>query len=175
MSDGVLDGLLNPGTLAPLFILFVILQRLVELAIARRNTARLLARGGVEHGAGHYPVMVALHTAWVVAIAVLGWDEPIVIPFLALWVLLQGFRAWILLSLGDRWTTRIVTVPEPLVARGPYRFVRHPNYWLVVAEIAVTPLVLGLVWVAIAFSLLNAAMLWWRIRAENRALGYAHG
>ena len=159
-----MSDLLNPGTLAPLFIAFVILQRLVELAIARRNTARLLARGGVEHGAGHYPVMVALHTSWVVAIAVLGWDQPIHLVWLAFYVALQGFRAWILLSLGTRWTTRIVTIDEPLVARGPYRFVRHPNYWLVVAEIVVTPMVLGLVWVAVVWSALNAAMLWWRIR-----------
>ena len=156
---------------ALLFIGFVIVQRLVELAIARRNTARLLARGAREAGASHYPVMVAMHTAWIVAIAVLGWDEPVHIGWLAAYAVLQILRFWILRSLGERWTTRIIVIDEPLVARGPYRFVRHPNYWLVVAEIAVTPLVLGLWGVAIAFSALNAAMLWWRIGAEERALG----
>ena len=156
---------------APLFIAIVIVQRLIELVIARRNTARLMARGAREHGAGHYPVMVAMHAAWVAAIAILGWDRPVLLGWLALWVLLQGLRLWILASLGDRWTTRIVVLDEPLVARGPYRYVRHPNYWLVVAEIAVTPMVLGLWPVALVFSALNAAMLAWRIRAEERALG----
>ena len=156
---------------APLFIAIVIVQRLIELVIARRNTARLMARGAREHGAGHYPVMVAMHAAWVAAIAILGWDRPVLPGWLALWVLLQGLRLWILASLGDRWTTRIVVLDEPLVARGPYRYVRHPNYWLVVAEIAVTPMVLGLWPVALVFSALNAAMLAWRIRAEERALG----
>ena len=158
-------------TPAPLFIAFVALQRLTELVIARRNTARLLARGGREHGGGHYPVMVALHASWLAAIAVLGWNEPIVWPFLALYALLQAFRVWILVSLGERWTTRIIVLDEPLVARGPYRFIRHPNYWLVVAEIAVTPLVLGLWQIALVWSVLNAAMLWWRIREEDKALG----
>ena len=157
--------------MAPLVIAFIVAQRLVELAIARRNTARLLARGAREHGRGHYPVMVAMHAAWVVAVALLGWDEAVRPGWLAAWIVLQGFRAWILLSLGGRWTTRIIVLDEPLVARGPYRFVRHPNYWLVVAEIAVTPMIFGLWQVALLFSALNAAMLWWRIREEERALG----
>ena len=156
---------------APLFIAFVVLQRLAELAIARRNTARLLARGAREAGAGHYPVMVALHASWIAAIAWFGLDRPIIWGMLALYALLQILRVWILASLGERWTTRIIVLDETLVARGPYRFVRHPNYWLVVAEIAVTPLVLGLWEVALVYSALNAAMLAWRIRVEERALG----
>lgn len=156
---------------AAAFLAFVVAQRLVELAIARRNTARLLARGGREHGAEHYPVMVALHASWVAALVLLGWDEEIRPAWLAAYVVLQVFRLWILATLGARWTTRIVVVDEPLVARGPFRLMRHPNYALVVAEIAVAPMVLGLVWVAVAFSVLNAAMLRVRIRAEDAALG----
>ena len=155
---------------ATLFLAFIVLQRLSELVIARRNTARLLARGAREVGAGHYPVMVALHTAWVLALLWFGRGQPVSLPWLALFVALQGLRLWILGTLGGRWTTRIIVLPEPLVARGPFRVLRHPNYTLVVAEIFVAPMVLGLIWVAVAFSILNAAMLAWRIRVENAAL-----
>ncbi|MCC1480878.1 isoprenylcysteine carboxyl methyltransferase family protein [Roseibaca sp. Y0-43] len=152
------------------FLLFIIVQRLSELVIAKRNTARLLAQGAVEHGAGHYPVMVAMHSAWIIALVVFGWNNPVSWPWLAVFALLQVFRVWILATLGPRWTTRIIVLPEPLVARGPFRFMRHPNYTLVVAEIIVAPMVLGLVWVAVVWTVLNAAMLYVRIRAENRAL-----
>lgn len=157
-------------TPAVLFLAFIIVQRLSELVIAKRNTARLLAQGAVEHGAGHYPVMVAMHTGWIAALVVFGWQNPVSLPWLAVFVLLQVFRVWILATLGPRWTTRIIVLPEPLVARGPFRFMRHPNYALVVAELIVAPMVLGLVWVAVLWTLLNAAMLWVRIRAEDRAL-----
>lgn len=159
---------MNTGAL--IFLGVVIAQRLAELALARHNTARLLAEGAREHGAGHYPVMVALHTAWIAALLWFGHGAPVHPGWLALWAVLQVFRMWILASLGPRWTTRIIVPDSPLVRRGPYRFMPHPNYALVVAEIAVTPLVLGLWGVAAAFSVLNAAMLWWRIRAENAAL-----
>lgn len=152
------------------FLAFIIVQRLSELVIAKRNTARLLARGAVEHGAGHYPVMVAMHSAWIAALMVFGWQNPVSLPWLAVFVLLQLFRVWILATLGPRWTTRIIVLPQPLVARGPFRFMRHPNYALVVAELIVAPMVLGLVWVAALWTVLNAAMLWVRIRAEDRAL-----
>ncbi|MGZ9812451.1 isoprenylcysteine carboxyl methyltransferase family protein [Pseudoroseicyclus sp. H15] len=152
------------------FIAFLIVQRLGELVIARRNTARLMARGGVEHGAAHYPLIVAMHSAWIACIALFGWGAAVSLPWLAAFALLQVLRAWILLSLGGRWTTRIITVPEPPVRRGPYRWISHPNYALVVAEIAVAPMVLGLTWVALLFTALNAAILTIRIRAENRAL-----
>lgn len=157
-------------TPAVLFLAFIIVQRLSELVIAKRNTARLLAQGAVEHGAGHYPVMVAMHSAWIAALVVFGWQNPVSLPWLAVFVLLQVFRVWILATLGPRWTTRIIVLPEPLVARGPFRFFKHPNYVLVVAEIIVAPMVLGLVWVAVVWTVLNAAMLWVRIRAEDRAL-----
>ena len=153
-----------------LFLAFLVVQRLSELAIARRNTRRLLARGATEVGASHYPLIVALHTAWILALVGFGWDETVRLGWLAAFAVLQGLRLWILLSLGPRWTTRIVILDEPLVARGPYRWVRHPNYLLVVAEIAVAPMVLGLTGVALVFTLLNAAVLFIRIRAEDRAL-----
>ncbi len=152
------------------FLAFVILQRLAELAWAQRNTARLLARGAVEHGAAHYPAIVALHSAWIAALIWFGYDKPLRWDWLALFALLQLGRIWILVSLGPRWTTRIIVLDEPLVVHGPFRLIRHPNYALVVAEIAVAPLVLGLWGVALVFSLANAVMLWVRIRAENRAL-----
>ncbi len=152
------------------FLAFVILQRLAELAWAQRNTARLLARGAVEHGAAHYPAIVALHSAWIAALVWFGQNEPLRWGWLALFALLQLGRIWILASLGPRWTTRIIVLDEPLVVHGPFRLIRHPNYALVVAEIAVAPQVLGLWGAALVFSLANAAMLWVRIRAENRAL-----
>ena len=160
-----------PSLGAGLFVLVLVLQRLSELVLAKRNTARLMEHGAREVGAGHYPVMVLMHASWLLAIIVLGWNEAVRPFWLALYIVLQGFRLWILLSLGGRWTTRVVVLDEPLVARGPYRFVRHPNYWLVIAEIVVAPMVLGLWEVAVLWSVLNAAMLWWRIRVENEALG----
>lgn len=156
------------GALA--FIAFLILQRLAELALARRNTARLLAHGAVEHGAAHYPLIVALHASWLAAIAAFGWDQPVHPIWLVLFVILQAARLWVLASLGPRWTTRIIVLDKPLVARGPYRLIPHPNYAVVVAEIFVAPMVLGLWPVALIFTALNAAVLTIRIRAENRAL-----
>ena len=155
---------------AALFLAFLVVQRLSELVIAKRNTARLLARGAYEVGAEHYPFMVSMHTAWVLALIVFGFDNPVHFGWLAVFVVLQGFRVWILTSLGGRWTTRIIVLEEPLVAKGPFRFIPHPNYTLVVCENIVAPMVLGLVWVAALFTVLNAAMLYVRIRAENAAL-----
>lgn len=155
---------------AALFLLFLIGQRLGELALARRNTRRLLAQGAREVAPEHYPLIVALHTAWIIGLVVFGHDEVLRPIWLLVFVMLQGFRLWILVSLGPRWTTRIIVTDTPLVALGPYRWVNHPNYVLVVAEIAVAPLVLGLGWLAVVFSVLNAAVLTIRIRAEDRAL-----
>ena len=151
---------------------FVTFQRLVELPIARRNTARLLAEGGHEVAPGHYPLIVALHASWLLALWLFAQGRPIHLPLLALFVLIELGRIWVLRTLGPRWTTRIIVVPgERLVAKGAYRWLNHPNYAVVVAEIAILPLVFGLWDIALIFSLLNAAILWVRIRAENRALG----
>ncbi|MFC3630814.1 isoprenylcysteine carboxyl methyltransferase family protein [Paracoccus angustae] len=158
----------HPAALA--FISFLLLQRAAELVLAGRNTRRLLARGAVEHGAGHYPLIVILHAAWLLAICVGGWSRPVSPGWLAVFAMLQLCRLWVLASLGPRWTTRIIVLDEPPVRRGPYRWIAHPNYAVVVAEIAVAPLVLGLWPVAVAFSILNALVLRIRIRAETRAL-----
>jgi methyltransferase len=151
---------------------FVTLHRLVELPIAAANRKRLIAAGGYEVGAGHYPLLVAVHAAWLATLWWLAPGRPIDLPFLALFVLIEIGRIWVLRTLGRRWTTRIIVVPgEKLVASGPYRFVNHPNYLVVIGEIAVLPLVFGLWQVAVIFSLLNAAALAVRIGAENAALG----
>lgn len=158
-------------TLSIIVLALVTVQRLGELVLARRNTARLLARGAVEVGAGHYPLIVGLHGAWLAGLWALGWDQPISLPWLALFIALQLMRVWVIATLGERWTTRIVVLPgAPLVRRGPYRLLSHPNYAVVVAEIAVLPLAFGLVGFAVLFSGLNATVLWIRIRAESRAL-----
>lgn len=153
-----------------LFLGFIILQRLSELFIAKRNTARLLARGAYEVGAAHYPAMVAMHSAWIICLVVFGYDNSVAYGWLALFAVLQVLRVWILASLGSRWTTRVIILEEPLVVRGPFKYVSHPNYMLVVAEIIVAPMTLGLTWVALVFTVLNAAMLWVRIGVEHRAL-----
>ena len=157
---------------AGLFLIYLIAQRLIELVIARRNERALHARGAVEHFPRHYPLIVAVHAGWIVAMVMLGWNNPVHLGWLAVYAVLQLLRVWILGSLGRRWTTRIWTVPgETLVSRGPYRHIPHPNYLLVIAEILVAPLVLGLPMVAAIFSALNAAALVVRVSAEERALG----
>jgi methyltransferase len=161
-------------TIGALILAFVTLQRLAELVIARRNTARLLARGAYEVAPGHYPLIVAVHTLWLAALWWLAPGKPIVWPLIALFAVLQAGRLWVLATLGERWTTRIILLPgAPLVASGPFRFVSHPNYLVVVGEIAVLPLAFGLWQVALVFTLLNAAVLAIRIRAENSALASA--
>ena len=150
----------------------VVAQRLVELAWARRNTKRLKARGAVEVGARHYPLIVLLHVTWLGAIAMFL-PRPAVIYAvpLALFLLLQLVRIWILVTLGPYFTTRIITLPgAALVRTGPYRFVRHPNYVVVAGEILSLPLVFGEPLVALVFTLLNAATLYWRIRVEETVL-----
>lgn len=152
-------------------LLFVTTERLLELVIARANTKRLLAQGAREHDAGHYPLIVAVHTAWLVTLWVLAPAREVDGFWLAMFVLLQLARFWVIATLGPRWTTRIIVLPgAPLVRHGPYRFLNHPNYWVVAGEIAVLPLVFGLPRVALVFGILNAAILWVRIRAENKAL-----
>ena len=149
----------------------VTLQRLAELVIAARNTRALRARGAIEIGRGHYPAMVALHAGWLIALWLTAGGRAVSWPLLGVFIVLQGLRVWVLATLGGRWTTRIMVLPgAPLVTAGPFRFLRHPNYCVVVGEIAVLPLVFGLVGLAVAFSVLNAAMLWVRIRAEERGL-----
>lgn len=150
---------------------FVTLQRLSELMIARQNTARLLAMGAREYAPGHYPLIVAVHTGWLACLWWLAPGSPIHWPLIGLFALLQAGRIWVLRTLGPRWTTRIIVLPDaPLVNEGPFKFVSHPNYLVVIGEIAVLPLAFGLWQVAALFTILNAAVLAIRIRAENKAL-----
>lgn len=156
---------------AVIVLILVTLQRLGELLLASRNTRRLLARGGHEVGRSHYPVMVLLHASWLLGLWVLAWDRPIAWPWLAIFLVLQVGRLWVIATLGGRWTTRVIVLPgAPLVRHGPFRFASHPNYIVVAGEIAALPLAFGLVSFAVAFSLLNAAMLAYRIRCEAAAL-----
>ncbi|MFN7191984.1 MAG: isoprenylcysteine carboxyl methyltransferase family protein [Rhodospirillales bacterium] len=159
---------------AALLLAFVTAERLAELWYARRNTAALMAQGAVEFGAGHYPLIVALHAAWLGGLWIGGWDSPVENGWLAVFLAIQVLRVWTIATLGRRWTTRIVVLPNaPLVRRGPYRFMSHPNYAVVVGEIAVLPLCLGMPVYAAAFTALNAAAHFVRIRAEDAALAGA--
>jgi methyltransferase len=149
----------------------VTLQRVGELWLSNRNTRRLLAQGAREYGQSHYPLIVAVHALWLVALWWLAPGRHVFAFWLVLYVLLQVARIWMLAALGQRWTTRIIVLPgAPLVRRGPYRLVNHPNYVVVMGEIAVLPLVFGLWQIAVIFTALNAAVLSVRIREENRAL-----
>ena len=150
----------------------VTLERAGELWLASRNTKRLLGEGAREHAAGHYPLIVALHAFWLLTLWWFAPARPIEPLWLALFFVIEIGRLWVLASLGERWTTRIIVLPDaPLVRRGPYRFIDHPNYLVVVAEILVLPLAFGLWRVALVFSALNALLLTIRIHEENRALG----
>ena len=158
-------------TSAELILGAVTLQRAAELVVSHYNTRRLKARGAIELAPGHYPLIVAVHAAWLISLWVLGSDQPLNIVALLLYLALQGFRFWVMRTLGSRWTTRIIVLPgQSLVSAGPYRFLSHPNYAVVAGEIAVLPLVLGLPVLAGIFTILNAAVLAIRIEAENRAL-----
>jgi methyltransferase len=153
---------------------FLIVQRVLELAFAQFNTGRLRAKGGVEFGAAHYPLMIGLHASWLLGLWVFGHGQPIVWFWLAVFGLIQIARLWAIASLGRRWTTRVIVLRGAVpVARGPYRWLRHPNYLIVASEIAVVPLALGLPWFALVFSVANAALLIYRIRIENAALAWA--
>ena len=153
-------------------VLAVVLQRLAELAIAQRNTARLMAQGGTEIGRAHYFPIVAIHAAWLVAIFVrVPPDAALNTALLVAFLMLQLGRVWVIASLGRYWTTRIITLPgAPLVTSGPYRWFRHPNYIIVALELAILPLAFADWIVAAAFTGANAALMSIRIPMENKAL-----
>ena len=158
-------------TPAVLLLAAVTAERLGELWLDRRNTASLLANGAHEVAPGHYKMIVLLHTLWLAGLWLLGWARQLILVWLAILLALQGIRVWVLATLGRRWTTRIIVLPGvPLVTTGPYRFVSHPNYLVVIGEIAALPLCLGLPWYALIFSVANLAVLAIRIRAEDGAL-----
>jgi methyltransferase len=138
---------------------FIAAERGVELLLARHNTRRLRRLGAVEFGAGHYPVIVALHAAWLITLLVFVPPETAPDPFLlCAFLALQLGRAWVIATLGRRWTTRVLVLPgAPLVRRGPYRFCRHPNYLIVAGEIALVPLAFGAWAIALVFSVTTIA------------------
>jgi methyltransferase len=158
-------------TAAEIILAAVTAQRGGELLLSRAHTRALMARGAIEFAASHYPLMVAVHSAWLISLWAFGYDQPIDITALVIYLALQGLRVWVMATLGARWTTRIIVLPNaPLVTLGPYRFLRHPNYAVVAGEIAILPLTLQLPAVAVIFTLLNAGVLFIRIGAENQAL-----
>jgi methyltransferase len=153
-------------------LLFVAMQRLAELAWAGRNTRRLRRQGAVEMDAAGYPLFVLLHAVWLGAMALFVPAAAVPCwPLLAVFGVTQLARLWIIASLGRFWTTRILTLPgAPLVQKGPYRWLRHPNYLVVVAEIALLPLAFGAAAIAALFSVLNLALIARRIGIEDRLL-----
>ena len=157
--------------LAVAILALVTLERLAELWLAARNTRRLIERGAREEGASHYPWLVALHVLWLGALWWFAPGRPVDGFWLGMFVLLIIARFWVIATLGERWTTRIMVLPDtPLVRRGPYRWFNHPNYLVVIGEIAVLPLVFGLWEIALLFSTVNAVLLTIRVRAEDKAL-----
>jgi methyltransferase len=154
-----------------ILLAYVTVQRLAELWWAKQNERRLIAAGGVEYGQSHWRLMMLLHAAWLFGMWVLAYDHSVEPVFLALFILLQIGRFWVLFTLGRRWTIRVIVITgEKLVTSGPYRWLRHPNYAIVIGEIAVVPLALGMPLYALVFSLLNAILLSIRIPQENAAL-----
>ncbi len=163
-----------------IFLAVLAAERLFELWLSRRNARVQQTRGAIEAGAAHFPLMALIHTLFLVSCAVEGSRRPF--PGAIGWIALigallsQALRYWAIATLGPRWNVRVLVVPgEAPITAGPYRFLRHPNYAAVVAEMIFVPLVHGAWLTATVFSLLNAALLSVRIRVENRALGYSRG
>lgn len=161
----------------PLLLLFVIVQRLLELAISSSNTVHLRRRGAVEYGAGHYPVMVALHAFWLLSCLVEWWSSSLSLPGVVVMTafLIFCFGQWlrwnVIKTLKRRWTTRVLVLPgAELVKEGPFRFLNHPNYLGVSLELFALPLVGGCWKTALTFGSLNLLLLTYRIRVEERAL-----
>ena len=157
-----------------LFILFVIFQRLLELVVARRNETWARSQGAVEYGQSHYPFIVALHTLFIISMIAEYWIKPgdFSMILLIIFLLLISFKIWTISSLGKYWNTKILRIPNSLfVKKGPYKLFKHPNYFIVICEIIVIPMVFNLYITAIVFTLLNAAMLTVRIREEERVWG----
>jgi methyltransferase len=170
--------MVTPTVLLQGYLLALAAERVVELVVSSRNAGRALARGGVESGRGHYPAMVATHLAFLAGCAVepvlrpRPWPLAAALAALAIAVLAMALRWWTVVTLGPRWTTRVVVVPgAPPVTVGPYRWLRHPNYLAVTVELLAVPLVAGALWTAALATLANAGLLLVRIREEERALG----
>jgi methyltransferase len=155
-----------------IFISFFVLQRLSELYIARKNEQWLVAQGAVQYGQGHYPFIIVLHTLFIISIIteyIIRGGTQMSWIFLTIFIVILLFKFWALSSLGKYWNTKIYRIPGVYpVKKGPYKFLKHPNYMEVVCEIAIIPLVFHLYYTAVIFTILNAAMLTVRIRTENQ-------
>ncbi|HCU20663.1 MAG: hypothetical protein A2X11_10815 [Bacteroidetes bacterium GWE2_42_24] len=157
-----------------LFISFVVLLRIGELLLSKSNEKWLLRNGAVEYGQKHYPFIVALHVLFIISVIFEYSRQPN--PTYSLFLIISYFvllslKAWVILSLGKFWNTRIYRIPDiPLINKGPFRYFKHPNYLIVIAEIAVIPLIFDLYYTAITFSMLNVIMLFTRVKNENKAL-----
>ncbi len=160
--------------MALILMVFIISQRLIELYWANRNTKRLISLGGIEHSPRHYSLIVLLHSSWIVVLLGSLWltsKIEISAVYFAFFVLLTLFRIWILATLGSFFTTKIISLPgAPLRKTGPYRFFKHPNYVLVVFEIAVVPMIFGFWQIALIWGLANIGILGYRIQQEDLAL-----
>lgn len=158
-----------------LFISFVVLLRIIELIIARSNEKWMRRNGAVEYGQSHYPFIIVLHTLFFLALITEYKISSIVhfYPILVLvYLILAALKFWVIGSLGKFWNTKILRIPAAiLINKGPYKYVKHPNYMIVVAELIVIPMCFQLVYTAIIFTFLNAIMLYVRIKEENRVLG----
>ena len=159
-----------------LFIPFVILLRIGELILSKGNEKWLLQNGAIEYGQGHYPFIVALHVLFIMSLIieyVARQPQTINLFILIFYFSLLTFKSWVILSLGKFWNTKIYHIPNtPLIKKGPYQYFKHPNYMIVVAEIAVIPMIFHLYFTAVTFTLLNTIMLFVRIKEENKALRF---
>ena len=157
-----------------LFISFIILLRIAELILSRRNEIWLLQNGAIEYGQKHYPYIVALHVLFIVSLIIeysITQTASLSLFFLVLYLLFVLFKALVISSLGKFWNTKIYHIPDfPLMKNGVYKYIKHPNYLIVIAEIAIIPLVFHLYYTAIAFTVLNAIILSVRIKEENKVL-----
>lgn len=157
-----------------LFISFIILLRIAELILSRRNEIWLLQNGAIEYGQKHYPYIVALHVLFIVSLIIeysTTQTASLSLFFLVLYLLFVLFKALVISSLGKFWNTKIYHIPDfPLMKNGVYKYIKHPNYLIVIAEIAIIPLVFHLYYTAIAFTVLNAIILSIRIKEENKVL-----
>jgi len=162
---------------AQIAALLILLQRGLEEIYSARNTARLIAEGGREAGRDYYPVVAITHLAWIAAIFLLiPATAPVIWPLAVLYLLLQVARYWIIATLGRYWTHRIITLPEaPVVRAGPYRYLRHPNYVVTIAETFLLPLVFGEAAIAVIFGCVWSAVLYYKIILEDAALAERRG
>ncbi|UOR12507.1 isoprenylcysteine carboxyl methyltransferase family protein [Halobacillus amylolyticus] len=159
-----------------LLFALIVMQRLAELVLARSNKKWMLANGGVEYETGHYPLFIILHTLfflaiiyeWQVSNVYIEWIFPVAF---ILFLCLQVIRVWCIVSLGRRWNTRIIVIPnDPLISKGPYKYVKHPNYLIVFFELSIIPLMFHAYITAVVFPILHLLVLAVRIPAEERAL-----